>query len=248
MMASDGDALKPVKEDIPMQPVVVVAQPVGEVPVAHAEPVPGYGVQKGAQPMLEWADDLCNCCSDCSTCCATYWCLPIVTGQLYEKVKGRPGTCGKVAALLFALAIIGAFARSISQNAMKHEVEYGHVGSGRIEYGRIAMKHEVEYGHGWQDHTTPASVMVWGVISSVGGLLSFAGCVITIVLITAVRQAIRSKDQIKPGCCGNADDCCVATFCQCCAVSQMMRHVLSKWMGREPSSYQLCSPTGYVAV
>jgi Cys-rich protein (TIGR01571 family) len=227
-MASGAETLKPAKEDIPMQPVVVLAQPVGEIPVAHADPLGGDGVQKGGQPTLEWADDMCNCCSDCSTCCATYWCLPIVTGQLYEKVKGRPGTCGKVAALLFALTFIGAFARSIGENAMKHEVEYGQVDSGQMG------------NHG--------STMVWGIISSVGGLLSFAGCVITIVLITAVRQTIRSKDQIKPGCCGNADDCCVATFCHCCAVSQMMRHVLSKWMGREPSSYQLCSPTGYVAV
>jgi len=195
-------------------------EPVIAVVVAHP-------VTISAEPALAWSDDLCNCCSDCSTCCATYWCMPIVASQLYEKVKGRPGTCAKLAALLFLLGFIGAFVRGFAKEAI------------------VAHQRDQEQLSIYEHEPPP---LFWGGVTTLGSLISFAGLVITIALIASIRQTIRAKDQIRPGCCGGADDCCVATFCQCCAVSQMMRHVLTKWMGRTPASYQLCSPTGYVAV
>jgi hypothetical protein len=35
-----------------------------------------------------------------------------------------------------------------------------------------------------------------------------------------VRQRIREKYSIPPGCCNDCDDCCVALWCYPCAITQ----------------------------
>ena len=149
---------------------------------------------------------------------------------------GRPGTCGRIAALLFLLAIIGGFVRGFGKAiVMQQEREQEGQFSARVLDPESS--YEAHESHGF-----------WMSVTALGSMMYFAGLAITIALVASIRQTIRAKDQIRPGAWGGADDCCVATFCQCCAVSQMMRHVLTKWMGRAPTSYQLCSPTGYVSV
>lgn len=44
------------------------------------------------------------------------------------------------------------------------------------------------------------------------------------VLVFIVRRSIRRKYQIPDQCCGGLEDCCVAAYCPCLGISQMMRH------------------------
>lgn len=49
------------------------------------------------------------------------------------------------------------------------------------------------------------------------------GCVV-FYLIVVIRRSIRNKYQIPHQCCGGLEDCCVALYCPCLGISQMMRH------------------------
>ena len=45
-----------------------------------------------------WSSGLCDCFSDCTTCCCVFWCNPCVVGQLYSRTNG--GTKCKLVAIV----------------------------------------------------------------------------------------------------------------------------------------------------
>ena len=42
-----------------------------------------------AAPPSKWSSGLCDCCSDFTSCCAAWWCMPITLVQLWLAVKER---------------------------------------------------------------------------------------------------------------------------------------------------------------
>ncbi|ESR61440.1 hypothetical protein CICLE_v10016918mg [Citrus x clementina] len=75
--------------------------------VAIGLPAAGFQQQHGHvhQPTVgPWSSGLCDCCSDCSTCCLTYWCPCITFGRIAEIVDKGSSSCGVNGALYFIIA------------------------------------------------------------------------------------------------------------------------------------------------
>ncbi|KAJ0037634.1 hypothetical protein Pint_22357 [Pistacia integerrima] len=53
-----------------------------------------------------WSSGLCDCCSDCSTCCLTFWCPCIVFGRIAEIVDKGSSSCGVSGALYFLISAL----------------------------------------------------------------------------------------------------------------------------------------------
>ena len=78
-----------------------------------------------------------------------------------------------------------------------------------------------------------------GVVMYIGGSLLFLGFLVTLTVVCTVRRAVRQRDDIPASCCGDAEDCCCAFWCQQCSICQLFRHEQIRC-----EDYQLCSPTG----
>lgn len=78
-------------------------------------------------------------------------------------------------------------------------------------------------------------MVVFGTASSLCGLGS---AIFGTIILCQVRQRIRLRDKLEPGCCGAADDCCTPFWCGCCAIIQMLRYE-----GITGENYVLSSPT-----
>ena len=77
-------------------------------------------------------------------------------------------------------------------------------------------------------------------INGVNQAFSLAVGVFSIYIVLKTRQYIRQRSGIPETSCQGCEDCCCATFCQCCAVMQMARHTAEY----ETYAGQCCSETG----
>lgn len=59
---------------------------------------------------------------------------------------------------------------------------------------------------------------------TIGKLAATGYSFIIFILVFIIRRTIRRKYQIPHQCCGGMEDCCVAAYCPCLGISQMMRH------------------------
>lgn len=126
-------------------------------------------VWKGQEPGT-WSSGTCDCCSDCTTCCAVFFCGAITTGQLYQRTAKPPcvpNSCAAIAAVLITLAIASLTISIFAEPP--HKVIEARVGR---------AGHSVWYG-------------IWGIVD----LVSFA---IVFMVVWKVRSAIRRRDRI-PG-------------------------------------------------
>ena len=75
----------------------------------------------------------------------------------------------------------------------------------------------------------------------VGALAGVFGLVTTIAgtyFLCVSRRALRARDRIPPGACGDLDDCCVSYWCGCCSLVQMLRQE-----GVTGAQYRACTAT-----
>ena len=89
-----------------------------------------------------------------------------------------------------------------------------------------------------------AYVFCWTLSASpffavVANLVMIAYVVLVVHLGLTARKRVRMADQIPAVCCGDAEDCCCAYWCSCCASIQIMRHT-----GVPDGAYSFTSPTG----
>ncbi|CAH2037625.1 unnamed protein product [Thlaspi arvense] len=54
----------------------------------------------------EWSTGFCDCFSDCSNCCITFWCPCVTFGQIAEIVDRGSSSCGTTGALYVLLAAL----------------------------------------------------------------------------------------------------------------------------------------------
>ena len=75
--------------------------------------------------------------------------------------------------------------------------------------------------------------------SAIGSAVGMASGICLLLIVCTVRKAVRTRDGIQAGSCGDAEDCCCAFWCNPCTQCQLWRHEQVKC-----SEYDLCSPTG----
>jgi len=223
-------ALKAAKFDASF-PVAIVAQPVAAsiVTATHVQPtaqlvvaVQAVPVDSRQSPAGSWHDGLCDCFNDCDTCCCAWWCPIIMIAQLRQLLLG--GSCMSTAIFLF-VTICGG---SMMQN----------MGGMMLEM----------YDNDDSDDEGVGGLMFGGLMQLLGGLMQLFGAVMSLIWTVSARTAMRVKEGIRPGECGQTEDCLFGFFCQCCTLGQMMRHVLNRRGTRGGAAYELCSPTGSASV
>ncbi|XP_050231326.1 protein PLANT CADMIUM RESISTANCE 2-like [Mercurialis annua] len=64
-----------------------------------SEPATGIPVNSGYQHQGAWSSGLCDCGSDCKTCCITCWCPCITFGQIAEVVDKGTTSCATSGAI-----------------------------------------------------------------------------------------------------------------------------------------------------
>lgn len=159
-----------------------------------------------------WRAELCDCCDDPQLCCAVCWCGCSATGQLYQRATGRG--CFGIAALLW---ILFALSQVLSQVSSQFDA---------------AWRRDAHAGASpW---ATPA--LTFGALAGAVGLASLA---VSTALVGFVRRRMRARDKIAAAC--GCEDCCVAYWCNCCALIQMLRQE-----GVDGNRYAACSEDGGV--
>tara|TARA_B110001452_G_scaffold188810_1_gene159103 strand:+ start:72 stop:824 length:753 start_codon:yes stop_codon:yes gene_type:complete len=227
-----------------------VAQPV--VSATHVQPAegPAVAVQAVAVPMGgdgrqgpagSWHDGLCDCFNDCGTCCCATCCPLIMIAQLRQLVLG--GSCVSTAIFLFVTIYGGGTMRvmgSLIANAGAHPESHHH----ELRHGQDSN----DYDDSDAVPEITGAIAFAMVVSCVGGMMQLLGGVLALIWTVSGRTAMRVKEGLRPDTCGEAEDCLLGLCCQCCTISQMMRHVLGRWGTRGGAPYELCSPTGSVSV
>ena len=205
----------PVKQAPPTQPIQVV---VGAEVVA-AEVVGGTQGSGGWPPGEKrgWSSGLCDCFSECTSCCAVFWCGPTVLGQLAEKLSRRPKTCVAIATLIWAGAVAHMLIKSRSSKL-------------------YMLSKTTNIPVYWSTFLFERFSVLY--------LLAMAGAIVSLILLLAIRRHIRHRDGIAPTtmkdpCIDAFDDLVCSLCCSACVTCQIMRHE-KLTEGR----YKLCSPTG----
>ena len=85
------------------------------------------------------------------------------------------------------------------------------------------------------DDTPPGLSPILVVVTTLGGLVGLATCIITCM----VRKRVRERDNIPATCCAPCDDILLSCCCMCCVQAQLMRHE-----GLTYGRYHLTTPTG----
>lgn len=215
------------------------SEPVVAVQAVQAVAVPCDGRQG---PAGSWHDGLCDCFNDCGTCCCATCCPLVMIAQLRQLVLG--GSCVSTAAFLFVtiygggtMRVLGSILAEGGQRPEPHHHDLRH---GKDMY---------DYDDSDEDAVEFTGALAFAmVVSCVGGLMQLLGAVLALIWTVSGRTAMRVKEGIRPDTCGEAEDCLLGLCCQCCTLSQMMRHVLNRWGTRGGAPYELCSPTGSASV
>ena len=191
--------------------------PPASLPRGGARPPVGRTARQPPIP-TRFSQGLCQCCNDPNLACTMWCCGPTATGQIYERITVTPRSCFYISTALWSILFLGSTLMSVA-NAYFDGVVY------MDSHGGIAVDN---------DKLTTGTI-----IMTVGSSVSFLGTLISTCVLCSARQRIRSRDNIAPETCGDLEDCCVAYWCGCCALTQMFAHE-----GVAGHSYNLVSTTG----
>ena len=81
-------------------------------------------------------------------------------------------------------------------------------------------------------------VIAYAVTSAISGVLGLTTTIAGTYFLCVSRRAIRARDRIPPGDCGDLDDCCVSYWCGWCSLIQMLRQE-----GVTGAQYRACTAT-----
>lgn len=173
-------------------------------------PVPTTPRRNSTKQQGSWNAGLFACCEDPMLCCTVCICEPNAAGQMYQRTTGY-GCLGVSVLLwsLFALSqILGQTSNALQEAFIREEGE----NSGLL--------------------------LSYSIVAGLSGTTGLVTLIAGTYFICVSRRRIRQRDRIPEGCCGECDDCCVAYWCGCCSLIQMLRQD-SVTGGK----YQACSVT-----
>jgi len=198
--------------------VITVAIPPGGVEKGQKFSVPmspdsasgSKGVQKSHVPVGHWKDGLCDCfryglfhASLCTSC----WCHALAAGQVITRLQLN--WLGKTtdSSAEKANAFPSLFTISMVYFSLKLLLFF-------IIMGMMPED---------PDQPAPDAVQPYAMMSDI---INYAYFFLSAVVIFNLRKFVRQKYAIPEGerCPTGCEDGCMAMFCGCCSVAQMMRH------------------------
>ena len=156
-----------------------------------------------------WLTGLCDCCSDPTLCCTVCLCECNAAGQMFQRTTGYG--CLGVSVLLWSLFLISQVLGQTS-NALAQA------------YSREEDNEDL--------------MVSYSVVAGLSGMAALATSIAGTFFVCVSRRRIRQRDRIPEGCCGGCEDCCVAYWCGCCSLIQMLRQE-----SITGGLYHACSPT-----
>ena len=170
-----------------------------------------------------WSDGLCSCFNDMKLLAAGACCLPVVVGQLFERVKRQPYACALIVACVVAASLFVSGVQASCPDAIP-KVECTSSG-GTVRCSAREASPQVH---------VPAYCSLADGVSSLTWL-------VLVGLVMTVRASVRALYRIPPSCCGQCDDCCFSFCCLPLEAIRIMRHLnANDWN----SSYKFMSATG----
>jgi len=193
-----------------------------------------------------WSDGLGDCLTDWKTCLSGMACMPIVTGQLVQRIYKVRMSCIILAVVLWLCAL----ANLISQWYTPCGVDTDVNDDGRTTQSEIASVLDANndsiltlndlvdiqatiYGCEAEYYSS----FSYALVSFFGSGFMAGTCFLTMLL----RAHIRKRDSIPVTVCAGLDDCCCAIVCTPCVQCQLLRHE-----GLGNGRYDLQSPTGEI--
>ena len=217
------------------------AQPVGVDPASWLgwftsnPPSPPGSSGRGSARVGRWSSHLCACLSDPMSCACTFFCWPIMAGQLGQKIVGARSMCLCFAIPMLVFAIVQVrftFLRVLGESSLvspKLELEL------RPRLGLLGAVGNRTIVRGAGDSPESTSSQTLGFICI--WLIGFC-CGISVLWDTMLRTLVRQRDAI-PG--SPLRDLCTSIWTSCCCLSlcQLARHE-----GLVGERYGVLSPTG----
>lgn len=202
--------------------------------VIDAETIPDENVSSSV-PYGKWKDGLLSCCAfGCchpSLCCALYF-PSIAIAQIRRRLmlpllSGRTTTASKAHCAFWTIILLTIIFYCLP--FLQCYITYPNTEGNNSYYNDQStdcMQNVFNF-NSTQTQTT------YGTVASILTL-------IFILMVVRTRRQIRKKYNIPGNCC---HDCCAAVLCNCCTVSQMMRHTA------DYDTYRAvcCSETGMCA-
>jgi len=189
---------------IPVADVVVV--PVAMENGVHVNEVNAFQVPGG-----RWKNGLFSCCNACLCPCIMGWCcVPILLGQVVERLKYATSGDGKSLPVCWIFAILTMIAIII-------EIIILSTNQTTI-YSNTVDETPFSYSNNNIYASAPLyyQILVWVIV-----VWAWFICIIS----CCTRMKMRKQYHIEPSCCGDncCDDCCISWYCNCCSIVQMAR-------------------------
>lgn len=186
---------------------------------------------------------LCGCFDDCCVCWAVCCCHWITTGQLYERaVKRRmlarlPAlSCVSIALFIFGMQLYQQIVTSIFSSTTYDQLE-------AILDNRAPGQQQLSFLRSPAQQRESLESSAASILLYIGELCAAAASLCACAIVCTVRAAMRRRENIGVQCCGQAEDCCCATFCNPCTQCQLLRH--EKEGLAKPVGYSLCLDTAF---
>lgn len=181
-----------------------------DTPLAGAMALNPPAIQKTKVPVGHWKDGLCECCNYgiChASMCISFWCHALAAGQVISRLqlnwlgKTTDSSAEKASAFptLFSVSMV-YFSLKILLFLMI----------------MLSMP---------EDPQEPPPDFV-NTLALMDDIVNYAYFFFSAIVIYNLRSYVRSKYAIPEGesCPTGCEDGCMALFCGCCSVAQMMRH------------------------
>ena len=231
-------------QPVPAQRPIPTATPVMGVP----QPLVSQATVQIGQPVTaargRWNHPLLDCCEgNMCVCFSVLMCMPTTTVQLYERVRGQPGSCVKVGLVLWVLYAVTVATMWISTDTARAAgCTYEEPCTDQCARRRHPITPPPPIHLSTRLATTTAPTLSWrhrlaGIMRGLSQISWMTGWGMTFAIVYMLRQRIIARDRIPSE---GIVECCITWWCTGCAQCQMWRQE-----GFDVESpYSLCSTDG----
>ena len=180
-----------------------------------------------------------NCIHFSCLCLGSYRLIPI--GRSIPFKDWLPGLSSVLTAIHHAHAGDNDISVWCSANAEK--IEVGRDAPAGPVFSAVGGEQQLSFLRSPAQQRESLESSAASILLYIGELCAAAASLCACAIVCTVRAAMRRRENIGVQCCGQAEDCCCATFCNPCTQCQLLRH--EKEGLAKPVGYSLCLDTAF---